>query len=141
MRTKGAIRTCIGCGKQIRERVGGGGLRAHKCRHGNPCGWSSFSPNGHAHGIACPECIRERSSAIRVQASELEKLVMDLAFAIEDPCGVEAIGLARALVMFGQTAPEANRALAIQCLVELSQRLSEGQPECRQQHSNKSFCN
>jgi len=136
VRTKGAVRTCIGCGKQIRERVGGGGLRAHKCQHGHECiAPADVHPkDGRVHGVTCPECIRERSSAIRVQASELEKLVMDLAFAIEDPCGVEAIGLARALVMFGQTAPEANRALAIQCLVELSQHLSEGQPECRQQH-------
>lgn len=41
--------------------------------------------------------------------NELSELVMTLAFAIEDPCGLEAIELARALIDLGRAIPEKRR--------------------------------
>jgi hypothetical protein len=43
------------------------------------------------------------------QPTNMSELVMALAFAIEDPCGEDAIHLARALVEFGRAVPERNR--------------------------------
>lgn len=40
---------------------------------------------------------------------DLENLVLELAFMIDDPCGVDAIELARALVELGRTVPEKHR--------------------------------
>lgn len=36
-------------------------------------------------------------------------LVLELAFAIDDPCGIDAVTLARALIEFGQSVPEGKR--------------------------------
>jgi hypothetical protein len=107
MRAKGEIRTCETCGKQIRERLDGSGLRSHKCQHGHEC----IAPvnvhprDGRTHNVPCLECARERHA----QPGDFAALVMDLAFAIEDPCGVEAIELARRLVEFGRAIPEHHR--------------------------------
>lgn len=122
MRRKGTVRTCESCGKQISERVDGDGLRAHKCEHGNECvapAWC-HPKDGRTHNVPCLECARAREALKSEQSTALEKLVMDLAFAIEDPCGVEAIKLAGALVTFGRSVPEKNRIMVSQLLVGLS---------------------
>ena len=38
-----------------------------------------------------------------------ENLVLELAFAIDDPCGVDAILLAKALIEYGRAVPESQR--------------------------------
>jgi len=43
------------------------------------------------------------------QPAELSEVVMAVAFAIEDPCGLETIELARALIDLGRAVPEAHR--------------------------------
>jgi hypothetical protein len=43
------------------------------------------------------------------QPSELSEVVMAVAFAIEDPCPLDAIELARALVQLGQAVPIEHR--------------------------------
>jgi hypothetical protein len=43
------------------------------------------------------------------QPNELSEVVMGLAFAIEDPCGFDAIELARALVQLGRAVPIEHR--------------------------------
>jgi hypothetical protein len=48
------------------------------------------------------------------QPADLSEVVMAVAFAIEDPCGVEAIELARALIDFGRVvAPSRRREIAL----------------------------
>lgn len=44
-----------------------------------------------------------------LQVNDLSEVVMAVAFAIEDPCGLEAIQLARALIELGRATPEAHR--------------------------------
>jgi len=41
--------------------------------------------------------------------TEANELVMAVAFAIEDPCGVEVIELVRALIELGRATPENRR--------------------------------
>jgi hypothetical protein len=66
-----------------------GGLHAHLCQHGLRC-----------YSGSCRKCVGNASESV---------LVMDLAFAIDDPCGSDAIDLARALVRLGKTIPERHR--------------------------------
>lgn len=122
MRAKGEVRTCETCGKEIRERLDGSGLRSHKCQHGHECvaPVNVHPRDGRTHNVPCLECAREREACKTEQSTAVETLVMDLAFAIEDPCGVEAIKLAGALVRFGQNVPEGNRVMVAQLLVGLS---------------------
>lgn len=47
------------------------------------------------------------------------EVVMALAFAIEDPCGTEAIQLAQALVELGRSVPDSSRKRLIMVLEEL----------------------
>lgn len=44
-----------------------------------------------------------------LQVDSLSEVVMAVAFTIEDPCGVEAIQLARALIELGRAIPEERR--------------------------------
>lgn len=44
-----------------------------------------------------------------MSANSLSEVVMAVAFTIEDPCGVEAIELARALIELGRAVPEERR--------------------------------
>jgi len=43
------------------------------------------------------------------EPNDLNEVVMAVAFAIEDPCGLEAIELARALIDLGRAIPEKRR--------------------------------
>jgi hypothetical protein len=43
------------------------------------------------------------------QPNELSEVVMEVAFAIEDPCGLDAIELARALIQLGRAVPTQYR--------------------------------
>ena len=111
MRRKGPTRACEACGKLISQRVDGDGLRAHKCEHGHECvapAWC-HPKDGRTHNVPCLECAREREAYKTAQSTELENLVMALAFAIEDPCGIEAIKLAGELVRFGRAIPTQHR--------------------------------
>jgi hypothetical protein len=42
-------------------------------------------------------------------STDLDEVVMALAFAIEDPCGLDALELARALLRLAQTVPAKDR--------------------------------
>ena len=122
MRARGDVRTCETCGKEIRERLDGSGLRSHKCQHGHECvAPVSVNPrDGRTHNVPCLECARERHA----QPGDFATLVMDLAFAIEDPCGVEAIEFARRLVEFGRATPADQRVKATKFLANLARFVS-----------------
>ncbi len=125
MRRKFPARMCERCGKSISERADGSGLRAHKCQHGNECVAPSFvhPHDGRTHGVTCPECIREETEAKARHASNLEEVIMGLAFCIEDPCPADAVTLASALVEFGQAVPEAKRDDVASVVIQLTRIL------------------
>jgi len=58
------------------------------------------------------------------QPNDLSEVVMAVAFAIEDPCGVEAIELARALIELGRATP-GNRRLGLAALCRAKARSFE----------------
>lgn len=113
MRRKFPTHPCDRCGKSISERADGSSLRAHKCPHGVECVAPAWNhPNdARPHNIQCEHC----RAKVR-QLSDLEAVIIELGFAIEDPCPVSAIEFARALVKFGQDVPEGQRGNAISVL-------------------------
>lgn len=54
--------------------------------------------------------IRSSNPMPAFQPNDLSEVVMAVAFAIEDPCGLETIELARALIDMGRSVPERQRA-------------------------------
>jgi len=54
-----------------------------------------------------------------MQPTTMSELVMAMAFAIEDPCGEEAIHLARALIELGRAVPECRRKALTSVLTQL----------------------
>lgn len=59
---------------------------------------------------------------------KLNELVMEVAYAIEDPCGAEAIKLARALIELGRSVPAARR-MGIIAWCNISRASFERRPE------------
>lgn len=113
MRRKFPARACDRCGKSISERADGSGLRAHKCPHGVECvapAWT-HPDDARKHDVGCDVC----KARVR-QLTDLEAVIIELGFAIEDPCPPSAIELARALVKFAQRVPEEQRGNAIATL-------------------------
>ena len=53
---------------------------------------------------------------------ELNALVLEMAYAIEDPCGLVAIQFARSLLQFGRSVPESKRQTCIR-LLQVAQEL------------------
>lgn len=63
--------------------------------------------------------------------SEMDELVMDLAFAIDDPCGLDAIQLARALIEFGRSIPAAQRVNVAKSLTVAAAKVAAHTPADR----------
>jgi hypothetical protein len=68
--------------------------------------------------------------------SEENALVLELGFAIEDPLGLDAVLLARALLRFGQRVPPENRREVIDFLERASVALMTVEEATRNQKVN-----